>query len=397
MSFEIIQGCPVPSEIADEIKVLIHDTGATLNSAYRGESAKGLLHKHGKHTQAELYAGWVRRLPGYLPANPPDRGTHILLGDGVVGKVHQKLAPWQCGMDWSRAHIVAIKKAAAKRGWYVYQPYSDPREYHHLNFARKPKGIKGKMPFFSLRPGAVGPRVRLVQIWLRRLGYLPKNHKSTLFFGDKTKKALKAFQKDFNLKPDGVYGKQTSLQLRASVKHKAQQKKPIKPIDPRFKAEPKDVDKISHRGLEFITEFEGFVNHPYNDPSGYATIGVGHLLHMSPVTSHDKAHWGTITKEEGIVLLRKDVDSFVKTVNSVVKVPLNQNQFDALVSLAFNIGAGAFSKSTIVRLLNKKDYKGAAAAWTADATIFNKSAGKVLPGLTRRRKEERALFEKAPR
>ncbi|KQD16250.1 lysozyme [Acinetobacter baumannii] len=71
-------------------------------------------------------------------------------------------------------------------------------------------------------------------------------------------------------------------------------------------------------------------------------------------------------------------------------MPLTQNQFDALVSLAYNIGSGAFKGSTLLKLLNKGDYKGAADQFL----VWNKAGGKVMKGLVRRREAERALFLK---
>ncbi|WP_312069487.1 lysozyme, partial [Acinetobacter sp.] len=78
------------------------------------------------------------------------------------------------------------------------------------------------------------------------------------------------------------------------------------------------------------------------------------------------------------------------SVNNLVKVPLSQNQFDALVSLTYNIGSTAFKNSTLLKKLNAKDYAGAADQFLR----WNKGGGKVLKGLVRRREAERALFLK---
>ena len=88
--------------------------------------------------------------------------------------------------------------------------------------------------------------------------------------------------------------------------------------------------------------------------------------------------------------MANDLKKFESAVNQV-KVPLNQNQYDALVSLAYNIGVGAFLSSTLFKKLNTKDYKGAAEQFDR----WNRAGGKVMRGLTNRRAKERKLFEKA--
>jgi lysozyme len=87
--------------------------------------------------------------------------------------------------------------------------------------------------------------------------------------------------------------------------------------------------------------------------------------------------------------LRADAQEAVDAVNRLVTVPLNQSQFDALVDFVFNLGAGAFSTSTLLRLLNGGDYAGAAGQFGR----WNKDNGKVVAGLTRRRAAEAKLFE----
>ena len=86
-----------------------------------------------------------------------------------------------------------------------------------------------------------------------------------------------------------------------------------------------------------------------------------------------------------------DLKKFESAVNSGVTVPINQNQFDLLVSLAYNIGIGAFKESTLLKKFNLGDYKGAAAQFN----VWNKGGGKVMQGLMNRRAVERKLFERA--
>lgn len=113
--------------------------------------------------------------------------------------------------------------------------------------------------------------------------------------------------------------------------------------------------------------------------------------------------WGhTKTAKQGMViteaqaeqLLRQDLDWVEATIKRLVKVPLKQNQFDALASLIFNIGGGAFTKSTVLRKLNAGDYKGAADAFLMWDKQRDRQTGQMtkLRGLTIRRNEERALF-----
>jgi len=97
------------------------------------------------------------------------------------------------------------------------------------------------------------------------------------------------------------------------------------------------------------------------------------------------------TQEEADARFLEDAVEAEACVNGSVTVPLTQNEFDALVSLVFNIGCGAFRGSTLLRLLNQSDYDGAAGQFKR----WNKQAGKELAGLTSRRAKEAALFESA--
>ena len=145
--------------------------------------------------------------------------------------------------------------------------------------------------------------------------------------------------------------------------------------------------KTSSNGTSLIKEFEGFVANAYLCPAKVWTIGIGTTIYPNgvKVKKGDKC-----TLEQALEYLQHDLKSFEKTVNESVKVPLSQNQFDALVSLAYNIGSGAFKNSTLLKKLNAKDYAGAADQFL----VWNRGGGKVLKGLVRRREAERALFLK---
>lgn len=143
--------------------------------------------------------------------------------------------------------------------------------------------------------------------------------------------------------------------------------------------------RTSDSGLEFIRHHEGLETKAYPDPGsddGHPwTIGVGHTRGVKK--------GDTCTIEQAMEWLREDVRDAEAAVLRLVDVPLSQDQFDALVSFVFNVGAGALEKSTLLRMLNSMDYFGAAVQFER----WNKNDGRVMAGLTRRRKEERDLFE----
>lgn len=140
--------------------------------------------------------------------------------------------------------------------------------------------------------------------------------------------------------------------------------------------------KTSNNGINLIKKYEGCILIAYKCPSDCWTIGYGHTKNVKSGMA--------ITKAQAESYLKQDLVAFENAVNKYVKVPLTQNQFDALVSFSFNCGAGALKTSTLLKKLNKKDYDGAADEFLK----WNKSNGKVLSGLTKRRKDERSLFLK---
>ena len=144
--------------------------------------------------------------------------------------------------------------------------------------------------------------------------------------------------------------------------------------------------KISEKGLGLIKEFEGLVLKPYKDAVGIPTIGYGNTYYEDgrKVSLSDPA----ITEERATELLKMVVKRYEDAINRYVQVPITQNQFDALVSFAYNIGNENVRKSTLMKLLNRKQYTEA-----ADQLLrWNKAGGKTLKGLTRRRQAERVLF-----
>ena len=141
--------------------------------------------------------------------------------------------------------------------------------------------------------------------------------------------------------------------------------------------------RTSQRGLSLIKSFEGLRLLAYRDAVGVWTIGYG-------ATRGVKAGM-SITNEQAERMLLNDVQRFEPEVERLVTEPLNRNQWDALVSFTYNLGAANLESSTLLRLLNRGDYAGAAEQFPR----WNKAGGKVLPGLVRRREAERVLFLEA--
>ena len=148
--------------------------------------------------------------------------------------------------------------------------------------------------------------------------------------------------------------------------------------------------RTSERGREFIKSYEGLRLNVYNDQAGYATIGYGRLLRKKPYTETDIQ---TITEAEADAFFDEDVKEKAEDhVNSAVSVSLTQNQFDALISLTFNIGGDAFRNSSVARLLNERKYEAAAEAFKQwrKVTIDGKKVDSE--GLIRRRSAEVDIF-----
>lgn len=138
--------------------------------------------------------------------------------------------------------------------------------------------------------------------------------------------------------------------------------------------------QFSDKGLALTAVSEGLRLEAYLCPAMVWTIGYGHTR---GVKKGDK-----ITKEKALDFLREDVQDSVSAVNRLVKVPLSQGQFDALVDFVFNLGEGALAKSTLLKLLNMGKYEDA----RKEFAKWNKADGRVLDGLTKRRKAEADMF-----
>ena len=137
---------------------------------------------------------------------------------------------------------------------------------------------------------------------------------------------------------------------------------------------------ISWSGVDFIKNWEGCKLRAYLCSANVWTIGVGHTQGVTPGM--------TITQSEANKLFLKDINLFEQAVSKSVKVSLNQNQFDALVSFCFNVGVGAFKGSTLLRVLNQGNYTEAA----NQLLRWNKVGVNIVPGLVNRRRAEKELF-----
>tara|TARA_R110000787_G_scaffold273283_1_gene380959 strand:+ start:97 stop:540 length:444 start_codon:yes stop_codon:yes gene_type:complete len=138
---------------------------------------------------------------------------------------------------------------------------------------------------------------------------------------------------------------------------------------------------ISKEGLSLIKKFEGCELEAYKCAAGVLTIGYG--------STKGVKKGDTITQEEADKLLLHEMEEYEGYVNKLVEVDLSQNQFDALVSWVFNLGPANLKASTLLKVLNSKDYEGV----PAQIQRWNKAGGKVLEGLIRRRNAEALLFE----
>lgn len=219
--------------------------------------------------------------------------------------------------------------------------------------------------------GDKGEDVKSLQTKLKDLGYLTGGADG--IFGQATKLALIKFQKNEGLVADGIAGSRTLSKLEDS--------NPIKPN--------KTEKVISQKGINFIQSFEGYSSKAYDDGVGVWTIGWGTTIKPNG----QKVKKGDVaTKDQSLEYFKHDLKSFELAVNRLVKVNINQDQYDALVSFTYNVGIGALTGSTALRKINQGDLKGGADAMLSwnKGTVNGKKV--ELKGLTRRRNAERNLF-----
>lgn len=143
---------------------------------------------------------------------------------------------------------------------------------------------------------------------------------------------------------------------------------------------------ITQKGIDLIKYFEGFSKTVYVCPANLPTIGYGHLLTKQELA--DGTFQNGITKLEGERLLRKDVGFAERAVLRLVRVPLSDGQFDALVSFTFNLGSGSLQRSALRRKLNRGEYY----AIPNELMRWVNAGGRRLNGLVKRREAEANLF-----
>ena len=141
---------------------------------------------------------------------------------------------------------------------------------------------------------------------------------------------------------------------------------------------------ITDQGLDLIKRFEGFSPTIYICPGGWPTIGYGHV-----VRKHERDRFEAgINEDAGATLLRHDVGVSESAVLRLIQVPLDEGQFDALVSFTFNLGAGALQRSTLRRKVNREEH----GAVPAEFRRWVWASGQKLTGLERRREAEASLY-----
>jgi lysozyme len=138
---------------------------------------------------------------------------------------------------------------------------------------------------------------------------------------------------------------------------------------------------MSANGIALIKHFESFVAGAYVCPAGVLTIGYGTTLGVK--------RGQVVSEKQATALLARDLLGFEAAVKRLVKVQLTQNQFDALVSFAYNCGAANLASSTMLKLINNRQFQ----LVPAQFLRWNKGGGKVLAGLTRRRRSEMWLWQ----
>jgi lysozyme len=146
--------------------------------------------------------------------------------------------------------------------------------------------------------------------------------------------------------------------------------------------------KMTKAGLDLIKQWEGFRAKAYRCPAQVWTVAFGHTSMAGPPAVKPGM---VVSKAEGERILLNDLKVYEAGVRSAIKVNLTPNQYSACVSLCYNIGVGAFRRSSVARFCNRGQWKNAIDAFA----LWNKAGGKVLPGLVKRRAAEAALFAKS--
>ena len=141
---------------------------------------------------------------------------------------------------------------------------------------------------------------------------------------------------------------------------------------------------ITVRGLELIKQFEGFSSKIYLDSAGLKTIGFGHLILPSETSSFQNG----VTEADATTLLKKEIEVAEQAVSRLITSPINQNQFDSLVSFTFNLGSAAFQRSTLRAKINREEHEQV----PREFMRWVYAGGIKILGLIRRRRAEAELY-----
>jgi GH24 family phage-related lysozyme (muramidase) len=393
--------CDDTRGFGDAIAAISIRADAPVNSCAREERAEPLLKRIGKMSQKQLFECSLNCKPSCNgncnPANPPGKSTHERRNDGVAyprWRVGAFTLYWMRGIDVQRDRVFAFIREAAKEGWLVTQTYpGSPNESQHINFRRKPRislwefrpigrGDKGR------RARAVIRRLKLIQEPGERVGYLPhKDFNSTITA--EVQRAIKRFQRDHHIKDDGQVGLRTWTLLKNTAR--------------------RPPSRLDREGIEHLIKFEGEILHLYDDPAGFATFGVGHLIARKRVAELDAAtrrKYGTrenpIARDRARRLSRQHLDEDVARFERAVRkfVPVrwlkSHDRFNAFVSLAFNLGEEILTPGAPLRSVGQALRGSSVSRLTSAILLFDKAGTppKPMPGLTRRRKAEAFLVKR---
>lgn len=150
------------------------------------------------------------------------------------------------------------------------------------------------------------------------------------------------------------------------------------------------VRKVFPPGLALTKVSEGFVDRAYNDAAGYCTIAYGHLIRLARCQSFTlpAEFRGRISEPKGAEILQQDMTTAEYAVQKALNVEANDGQFAALVDFVFNVGAGNFGKSTLLKRVNARKFDQV----PYEFRRWTKAGGRVFPGLVTRREKEIVLF-----
>jgi lysozyme len=234
-----------------------------------------------------------------------------------------------------------------------------------------------------LKKGTRDPQVSEWQNFLRGQGYA--DVVADGIFGDATEVATRMFQVASGLREDGLVGDMTRAAATLKGFRAVRNPAPIRDLQVGTMPAGRKRMYVSPKGRDFIKSFEREILKVYDDGYGFLTVGIGHL-----VKPEDGLKLGdVISKAQSAAFFAKDLAEHAKPVDDLVKVPLTQGQYDALVSLVFNIGGSNFKKSSVLRELNAGNYEKARDQFDD----WVNSNGQKSRGLIRRRNEEQTMFD----